>query len=249
MHGALERNEFELHYQAQFNAKNENIIGAEALLRWHNPKLGHVAPDEFIPIAEHTGLIVPIGQFVMKQALGFLAQWQSADQQQYTIAVNLSPRQFRDAGLLNFIKQSLSESNISSKYLELEITEGVLMSGQSYIHHALEQINELGIKLSMDDFGTGYSSLSYLRQYPFDVLKIDRSFINGITSNKADYNLVKATIAMSHSLGLTVIAEGVETAEQLQVLNKLKCDFIQGYYFSKPIPAMQLLEFSARYYL
>jgi diguanylate cyclase (GGDEF)-like protein len=249
MHGALERNEFELHYQAQFNAKNENIIGAEALLRWHNPKLGHVAPDEFIPIAEHTGLIVPIGQFVMKQALGFLAQWQSADQQQYTIAVNLSPRQFRDAGLLNFIKKSLSESNISSKYLELEITEGVLMSGQSYIHHALEQINELGIKLSMDDFGTGYSSLSYLRQYPFDVLKIDRSFINGITSNKADYNLVKATIAMSHSLGLTVIAEGVETAEQLQVLNKLKCDFIQGYYFSKPIPAMQLLEFSARYYL
>ena len=249
MHGALERNEFELHYQAQFNAKNENIIGAEALLRWHNPKLGHVAPDEFIPIAEHTGLIVPIGQFVMKQALGFLAQWQSADQQQYTIAVNLSPRQFRDAELLNFIKTSLSESNISSKYLELEITEGVLMSGQSYIHHALEQINELGIKLSMDDFGTGYSSLSYLRQYPFDVLKIDRSFINGITSNKADYNLVKATIAMSHSLGLTVIAEGVETAEQLQVLNKLKCDFIQGYYFSKPIPAMQLLEFSARYYL
>ena len=249
MHGALERNEFELHYQAQFNAKNENIIGAEALLRWHNPKLGHVAPDEFIPIAEHTGLIVPIGQFVMKQALGFLAQWQSADQQQYTIAVNLSPRQFRDAGLLNFIKQSLSESNISSKYLELEITEGVLMSGQSYIHHALEQINELGIKLSMDDFGTGYSSLSYLRQYPFEVLKIDRSFVNGITSNKADYNLVKATIAMSHSLGLTVIAEGVETAEQLQVLNKLKCDFIQGYYFSKPIPAIQLLEFSARYYL
>ena len=164
------------------------------------------------------------------------------------MAVNLSPRQFRDMGLLSFIENTLRESNISSKYLELEVTEGVLMSGQSYIHQALEQINELGIKLSMDDFGTGYSSLSYLRQYPFDVLKIDRSFINGITLNEADYNLVKATIAMSHSLGLTVVAEGVETKEQLLLLRDLDCDFIQGYYFSKPIPAMQLLEFSARYY-
>ncbi|UUO24252.1 EAL domain-containing protein [Colwellia sp. M166] len=248
MHGALERNEFELHYQAQFDAKNENIIGAEALLRWYNPKLGHITPEEFIPIAEHTGLIVPIGQYVMRQALNFLTQWQNADQQQYTMAVNLSPRQFRDMGLLSFIENTLRESNISSKYLELEVTEGVLMSGQSYIHQALEQINELGIKLSMDDFGTGYSSLSYLRQYPFDVLKIDRSFINGITLNEADYNLVKATIAMSHSLGLTVVAEGVETKEQLLLLRDLDCDFIQGYYFSKPIPAMQLLEFSARYY-
>ena len=245
MHGALERNEFELYYQPQFDVKSGDIIGAEALLRWHNPVLGHVTPDEFIPIAEHSGLIVPIGNYVIQQALRFLSQWQSQHQQKYTIAVNLSPRQFRDTDLLSFIKNSLQDSNIESGSLELEITEGVLMTGQSFIHDAIVEINALGIKLSMDDFGTGYSSLSYLRQYPFDVLKIDRSFINGITENKSDSDLVKATIAMSHSLGLTVVAEGVETKEQLALLHELRCDFVQGYYFSKPVPAKQLLDFSA----
>tara|TARA_R110000737_G_scaffold21544_4_gene40010 strand:+ start:2458 stop:4509 length:2052 start_codon:yes stop_codon:yes gene_type:complete len=245
MHGALERNEFELYYQPQFDVSNENIIGAEALLRWHNPALGNVTPDEFIPIAEHTGLIMPIGQYVMKQALSFLNQWQGIDQQKYTMAVNLSPRQFRDPELLRFIKNTLSETNVNPEDLELEITEGVLMSGQSYIHDALLAINALGIKLSMDDFGTGYSSLSYLRQYPFDVLKIDRSFIDGITSNKADCDLVKATIAMSHSLGLAVVAEGVETKAQLTLLVELGCDYVQGYYFSKPVPANLLVDFSA----
>ncbi|WP_340676569.1 EAL domain-containing protein [Paraglaciecola sp.] len=248
MHGALERNEFELHYQPKLDVKNEKVIGSEALLRWHNPALGNVTPNEFIPIAEHTGLIVPIGKFVIKQALRFLNEWQNIDQQKYTMAVNLSPRQFRDAGLLIFIKNTLSEANVSPENLELEITEGVLMCGQSFIHDALIEINGLGIKLAMDDFGTGYSSLSYLRQYPFDVLKIDRSFINGITLNKADCDLVKATIAMSHSLGLTVVAEGVETKEQLSLLADLGCDFVQGYFLSKPLPAKQLLDFSAQLY-
>lgn len=242
MHGALERNEFELFYQPQFDIKNLNITGAEALLRWHNPVLGKVTPDEFIPIAEHTGLIVPIGQYVIKQALRFLRTWQNSEHKKYTMAVNLSPRQFRDAELLSFIKNTLSEENISTERLEFEITEGVLMSGQSYINEALLEIHELGIKLSMDDFGTGYSSISYLRQYPFDILKIDRSFINGITLNKADCSLVKATIAMSHSLGLTVVAEGVETKEQLTLLQELGCDCVQGYYLSKPKPAKLLLD-------
>ena len=134
--------------------------------------------------------------------------------------------------------------NVSTECFELEITEGVLMGGQSYINEALVEINALGIKLSMDDFGTGYSSLSYLRDYPFDILKIDRSFINGVTLNKSDCNLVKAIIAMSHSLGLVVVAEGVETKEQLTLLNELGCDVVQGYYYSKPIPAKQLLDFS-----
>jgi len=247
MHGALERDEFVLHYQPQLDVKNESIIGAEALLRWHNPVLGQVSPDEFIPIAEHTGLIVAIGQFVFKQALAFLQQWQNIEQQKYTMAVNLSPRQFRDTELLSFIKNTLSNTHVDTKCLELEITEGVLMAGQSYIHQALSDINELGIKLALDDFGTGYSSLSYLRKYPFNVLKIDRSFIHGITLNSADCNLVKATIAMSHSLGLTVIAEGVETKAQLALLAELGCDLVQGYYFSKAIPAQQLLDFSARH--
>jgi diguanylate cyclase (GGDEF)-like protein/PAS domain S-box-containing protein len=247
MHGALERNEFELYYQPQFDVKKRQITGGEALLRWHNSTLGNITPDEFIPIAEHTGLIVPIGRFVIKQALRFLQQWQNIYQQKYTMAVNLSPRQFRDVELLGVIKKALSDTNVNAEDLELEITEGVLMSGQPQIHDALVKINALGIKLSMDDFGTGYSSLSYLRQYDFDVLKIDRSFINGIPLNKADCELVNAIISMAHSLGLTVVAEGVETHEQLVLLDELGCDLVQGYYFSKPIPAEQFLDFAVHY--
>ncbi|WP_158969126.1 bifunctional diguanylate cyclase/phosphodiesterase [Paraglaciecola sp. L3A3] len=247
MLGALANNEFEVYYQPQFNVESTKIIGAEALLRWHNKSLGSIRPDEFIPIAEHTGHIVPIGEFVIKQALTFLNKWQKIDQQDYTISVNLSPRQFRDTELVQFIKNTLKDTNIAPQFLDLEITEGVLMSGQSYILQAFTEINQLGIKIAMDDFGTGYSSLSYLRQYPFDELKIDRSFIQGITTNKADCDLVKATIAMSHSLGLTVVAEGVETIEQLQSLDYLGCNFGQGYYLSKPIPADELLDFSANH--
>lgn len=247
MHMALARNEFEVYYQPQINVKNNTIIGAEALLRWFNPKLGNITPDEFIPIAEHTGLIVPIGRFVVKEALTFLNEWQNCQQQRYRMAVNLSPRQFRDSELISFVKNSLDTANVTAESLELEITEGVLMIGQSYIDHALIELNKLGIKLSMDDFGTGYSSLSYLRQYPFDVLKVDQSFINGITKNKADLDLVKATISMAHSLGLTVVAEGVETKEQVEILEGLQCDYLQGYYFSKPVQAEQLLKYSECY--
>ncbi len=243
MRGALERGEFEVYYQPQIDAINKKVIGAEALLRWHNPALGNVTPTEFIPIAEHTGLIVAIGQFVLTQALSFLSVWQTEQQISLRIAVNLSPRQFRDSELLNFIESSLTKANIPADKLELEITEGVLMIGQTYIDDALIKLHKLGIKLSMDDFGTGYSSLSYLRQYSFDILKIDRSFIAGITSNQSDCDLVKATIAMAHSLGLKVVAEGVETKEQSELLNQLECDYLQGFYFSKPISAEQLLDF------
>ena len=163
------------------------------------------------------------------------------------MAINLSPRQFRDPELVNIIKRTLHKNSISNACLELEITEGVLMNSQTSIRDALLQIDELGIKLSMDDFGTGYSSLSYLREYPFDVLKIDRSFITGITDNKADCNLVKAAIAMSHSLEIKVVAEGVETKEQLDLLNELNCDIAQGFYLSKPLPGAKLLNFSSRY--
>ncbi len=247
MHGALERNEFELYYQPQFDVKKQNITGVEALLRWHNSALGNVTPDEFIPIAEQTGLIIPIGRFVIKQAIDFLDEWQNSHHKNVTMAVNLSPCQFRDSELLSFIKGSLNESNVSAEDLELEITEGVLMSGQSHIHDTLIEISTLGIKLSMDDFGTGYSSLSYLRQYAFDVLKIDQSFISGIPLNKADSELVNTIIAMAHSLGLKVVAEGVETQQQLTLLDDLGCDLVQGYYFSKPLPAKQFLDFSVQY--
>ena len=163
------------------------------------------------------------------------------------MAINLSPRQFRDTELLSFVQKSLDNANINAESLELEITEGVLMIGQSYIDDALVSLNNLGIKLSMDDFGTGYSSLSYLRQYSFDILKIDRSFIMGITTNKADCDLVIATIAMAHSLGLKVVAEGVESKEQMLKLRELKCDYLQGYYFSKPVPPADLISFSLQH--
>jgi len=243
LNSALERGEFEVYYQPKMDIKNENVVGAEALIRWKNPVLGKVTPDEFIPVAEHTGLIVPIGKYVIEQALGFLSEWQNAHQRDYTMAVNLSPRQFRDKGLMGFIKKCLGDENIKPDNLEFEITEGVLMIGKSYIDPALHELHKLGVKLSMDDFGTGYSSLSYLRKYSFDVLKIDRSFISGITLKKSDCDLVKATIAMAHSLGLLVVAEGVETREQLTLLEELDCDLAQGYYFSKPIPAKELIDF------
>ena len=246
MRGALQRGEFEVYYQPQIDAINKKIIGAEALLRWNNPALGNVTPTEFIPIAEHTGLIVPIGQFVLKQALFFLNTWQANKKMSLRVAVNLSPRQFRDIELLNFIENSLTEANIQADKLELEITEGVLMIGQTYIDDALIKLHKLGVKLSMDDFGTGYSSLSYLRQYAFDILKIDRSFITDIISKQADCDLVKATIAMAHSLGLKVVAEGVETKEQSELLTQLECDYLQGYYFSKPITSKELLNFSVK---
>jgi EAL domain-containing protein (putative c-di-GMP-specific phosphodiesterase class I) len=247
MHGALERNEFEIYYQPQLNTKSKQIIGAEALLRWHNPVLGNVTPDEFIPIAEQTDLIIPIGRYVIKQALEFLKVWQHQSQNKYTMAVNLSPAQFKDNDLINFIKKCLNEANINANSFELEITEGVLMTGKSDVAGILSTLHQLGVQLSMDDFGTGYSSLSYLRQYSFDVLKIDKLFINGITLNKADRDLVKASIAMAHSLGLEVVAEGVELDEQLTILNELNCDFVQGFYFSRPIPAKEFLSFFESY--
>ena len=240
MHGALERGEFRLHYQPKVDITTCNLIGVEALLRWNNPALGEVTPCEFIPIAEQTGLIIPIGQFVLNKALEMTATWQQKYEQPFSIAVNLSPRQFRDPNLVTFIKKAIAQSGVSGKSLELEIIEGVLMSGHAYIDEALEAINSLGISIAMDDFGTGYSSLSYLRRYPFDVLKIDRSFVNDIIEDKADRELVNAAIAMAHSLGLKVVAEGVETEEQRALLAKQGCEIAQGYLFSKPVSAEEI---------
>ncbi len=245
--GALERREFEVYYQVQIDVDSGRIIGAEALLRWHNNVLGDVSPVEFIPVAEQTGLIVPIGQFVLTQALSLLSQWQKYYDYRLRIAVNISPRQFRDPELINFVKNSLEQANVDARNLELEITEGVLMIGHSYVDDALAGLNKLGVLLSMDDFGTGYSSLSYLRQYSFDVLKVDRSFISGIADESADRDLVNAAISMAHSLGMKVVAEGVETEEQLYILDELNCDYVQGFLFSKPLPVKELYKFSASF--
>lgn len=237
IHGALGRGEFSIFYQAKVDVASQQVVGAEALLRWNNPALGAVSPLEFIPIAEQTGLIVPIGQFVLVEALACAKRWREQLREDFCIAVNLSPRQFRDPELVHQVSSALESSAVPPSALELEITEGVLMSGHDYIDKALSAIKALGVTLAMDDFGTGYSSLSYLRNYPFDVLKIDQSFVRDITEDPADRELINAAIAMAHSLRLRVVAEGVETDEQLQYLKQLECDYLQGYLFGKPMSA------------
>lgn len=240
IHGALTRQEFSVFYQVKTNLASGEIMGAEALLRWHNPVLGNVPPDEFISVAEQTGNIIQLGQYVLKEALSQTATWHKQFNADFQIAVNLSPRQFRDPMLVNFIEDTLNETGVAADKLELEITEGVLLSGHNYVEAMLTNITNLGVKLAMDDFGTGYSSLSYLRSYPFDVLKIDRSFIKEITNTKKDKALINAVVSMSHALNLQVVAEGIETEEQCSYLRKLGCDYGQGYLFSKPISSQEM---------
>jgi diguanylate cyclase (GGDEF)-like protein/PAS domain S-box-containing protein len=240
LHGALNRDEFRILYQPLVNVADRSVIGVEALLRWNNPALGNISPNEFIPIAERTGLIIGIGRYVILQALSQLRKWQNR-QRNFKLAINLSPRQFRDPDLVQFIHHQMQQAEINANTLELEITEGVLMGGHAYIDTTLEAISKMDIGIAMDDFGTGYSSLSYLRSYPFDILKIDRSFINDISTDPADRELISATIAMAHNLGLKVVAEGVETEEQFEFLRGLRCDCAQGYLFSPPVSAAEIV--------
>ncbi|MFQ3248335.1 MAG: diguanylate cyclase (GGDEF)-like protein/PAS domain S-box-containing protein [Glaciecola sp.] len=244
LHSAIQRDEFEVVYQPKINIADGEIVGAEALLRWHCEALGEVSPDEFIPVAEQSGLIDKLGEFVLCEALTALAEWQNLNRTKIQMAVNLSPVQFRDPDLVKFIKTALEEREIDGEDLELEITEGVLLSGHSFITKALKELDALGIFLAMDDFGTGYSSISYLRSYSFDTLKIDRHFINDITEDNEVLELVNATIVMAHALKIIVVAEGVETKEQYACLKNLGCDFVQGYYFSRPVSKSDFLAYT-----
>jgi len=239
MHGALTRGEFSLRFQPLIDLSSLQVIGAEALLRWENATLGHISPDEFIPVSEQTGHIVQIGEFVLREALQKLAHWQHALKRPLRIAINISPRQFRDPTLLQKISNEIATAKVDSSCLELEITEGVLMSGLENIKEALSKLHAMGVNIAMDDFGTGYSSMSYLRNYPFDTLKIDRSFVRDIIEDQADRELVSATVALAHGLGLKVVAEGIENIQQLNFLKQLGCDYGQGYFFSRPITATE----------
>ncbi|WP_136681519.1 EAL domain-containing protein [Neptunomonas sp. XY-337] len=241
MLGALSRGEFELHFQPQVCLVSGKMSGAEALLRWTNPVLGAVGPDLFIPVAEESGQIVPIGKFVITEALSAAHAWQQQGLD-LRVAVNLSPRQFRDENLTQFILDELNRFELAASVLELEITEGLLLSGHSGVLDALTQLSDAGVSIAMDDFGTGYSSLSYLRRYPFDLVKIDRSFIRDLMLDSADQELVSAAISMAHGLGLSVLAEGVETEAQWARLKAMGCDAIQGFVFSKPVPKDALLQ-------
>jgi diguanylate cyclase (GGDEF)-like protein/PAS domain S-box-containing protein len=235
LHGALTRGEFHVCYQPLTDIQSGTMISAEALLRWDNEALGSVSPEEFIPIAERTRLIIQIGRFVISEALVWAAEWKKVLKRDFRIAVNLSPHQLRDQELVQFIEEALKRNKLTGNSLELEITEGVLLQGHPYVDKALSSFIQLGIGIALDDFGTGYSSLNYLRKYPFDKLKIDQSFIRDIHVDPTDRVLVNSSITLAHSLGLEVVAEGVETEEQLQLLSEQRCDTVQGFLLSRPI--------------
>ncbi|MEZ9196899.1 putative bifunctional diguanylate cyclase/phosphodiesterase [Shewanella sp. 10N.286.54.B9] len=247
IHGALERGELQVNYQIQLDIRDGSIMGAEALLRWNNPVLGNVSPAEFIPIAEQTGVIEPMGEFILHRALETAHTWQQTFHDNFRIAINLSPRQFRNPNLVQLISDSVNQLGMQPKDLELEITEGVLLSGHAYTLDALMALSKAGFCISMDDFGTGYSSLSYLRTYPFQILKIDRSFIKDMNTDDTSKELIIATIEMAHALGIRVIAEGVETQEQFDELSFMMCDYAQGFLISKPVVFDELLEIGEHY--
>ncbi len=238
---ALERQELVLHYQPQVTTASGEVVGAEALLRWRHPELGWLAPNDFIPLAEETGLIVPIGEWVLRTACSQARAWQDEGLAALRMAVNLSPRQFKQPDLFRKIEGILKETGLAPDCLSLEITESVVMSDVDHTIETLSRLKKLGVHLSIDDFGTGYSSLSYLKRFPIDMLKIDRSFIMDIPTLADDMAIVTAVIAMAHSLNIQVLAEGVETEQQREFLIATRCDEQQGFYFSRPLPAVEFL--------
>jgi len=241
---ALERDEFLLHYQPKVEVRSGRIIGAEALIRWNSKELGLVSPGQFIPLAEKTGLIVPIGEWALKTACAQNKAWQRQGFPSLLMSVNLSPRQFRQKNLVGMIAGMLHETGLEPRFLDLEITEGTMMHHPDEAVALLQQLHRLGVQLSVDDFGTGYSSLAYLKRFPVQRLKIDQSFVRDLTTDADDAGIVTAVIAMAKSLGLGVVAEGVETEEQLAYLANLQCDEYQGYYFSRPLPAEEFVRLS-----
>ncbi|HYD80177.1 MAG TPA: EAL domain-containing protein [Paucimonas sp.] len=252
MRHAIVRKEFVLHYQPQVELGSGRLIGFEALVRWQHPTLGLLEPGRFIGLAEDTGMIVQIGEWVLREACRQLKQWQEQTQEDYFVAVNLSARQFGDGNLLQLVDSALAESKLAAQCLELEITESLLMENPETGADTLRELRSRGVKLSIDDFGTGYSSLGYLKRFPLDKLKIDSSFVRDITTDPDDAAIATAIIAMAHRLKLKVIAEGVETEGQLGYLRAHDCDEVQGYFFSRPLPAdacTQLLRTTTAYRL
>ena len=244
---ALTQNELDVFYQPKLCLRSGRLLGMEALLRWNHPEKGMIRPDQFISVAEETGLIIPIGKWIARQACRMSKQLTAAGMGNLHVAINLSPKQFSDPDLVASIASILKEEQLPSSLLELELTEGLLLEATDDTHQQLEQLKKLGLTLAMDDFGTGYSSLSYLKKFPIDIIKIDRSFIHEIPDNQDDMEITSAVIAMAHNLKIKVVAEGIETAEQLAFLRRHRCDVGQGYLFDRPIPGSELIAKLKRY--
>ncbi|OGQ99474.1 MAG: hypothetical protein A2521_00795 [Deltaproteobacteria bacterium RIFOXYD12_FULL_57_12] len=240
---ALEQNELVIFYQPQFNMTDHRLIGMEALLRWQHPEKGMIAPGDFIPLAEETGLIEPIGEWVLRTACAQNKSWQNQGYPPISLAVNLSARQFRQQNILELVADTLAETGLEPKYLELELTESIVMNNVEKNVRTLEELSRLGVQLAIDDFGTGYSSLSYLKLFPIDNLKIDRSFVRNINTNPNDAMIAASIIALAHNMNLKVLAEGVEDEKQLQLLLKQGCDNVQGFLFGRPVPAEEFVRF------
>jgi diguanylate cyclase (GGDEF)-like protein len=232
---ALVRRELEVHYQLQLEARGQEPVGVEALARWYHPERGWVPAQEFIAVAEETGLILLLGEQVLRTACAQAATWPNL-----RLSVNLSPVQFRHGDLVGLVSRVLQETDLEASRLELEITEGVLLADTGAALDTLERLRELGVRIAMDDFGTGYSSLSYLQKFPFDTIKIDRSFVGGIETRSEADAIVRAVVGLGRSLGMRTCAEGVETAGQLAFLKAEGCDEVQGYYLSRPLPASDI---------
>lgn len=243
---AIKRDEFLLHYQPLVDAKTKKIIGTEALIRWQSLNYEMISPDKFIPVAEETGLIIPIGEWVLRTACRQGKAWQKAGFPPLPVSINISARQFNQQNLIDTVYQILHETGFDPHLLEIELTESTLMHNEESILMKLKMLTEKGIKLSIDDFGTGYSSIGYLKRLPIYKLKIDKSFVNDIMTDSNDRAISEAIITMAHRLQIKVIAEGVETEEQLKILHSLGCDEVQGYLFYKPLPAEELTDILSR---
>ena len=239
---ALPMNQFEVHYQPKSDIASGRVNSVEALLRWRHPRRGLVSPAEFIPLAEENGLILSIGEWVLREACRQAQGWQRMGLPFLRVAVNVSPVQFRQSNFLQAVRTALLDFDLEPQYLEIELTETTVMDNAEGSVQILEELSRMGVVVSIDDFGTGYSSMSYLRRFPIDKLKIDRGFISDLTTNSADSSIVQAIISLAHSLGLKVVAEGVETGEQLERLRELGCDQYQGFFRSAAVPAAEIEE-------
>jgi EAL domain-containing protein (putative c-di-GMP-specific phosphodiesterase class I) len=244
---AIERSEFILHYQPLIDLKSGAVVGFEALVRWRHPQRGMIPPSRFIAAAEETGLIAPLGEWVLREACAQASAWHVAGYPPLQAAVNCSAQQFRREGFVETVRRVLGETGFPAAHLELELTESVILERSEEVFARFQALDDMGARISIDDFGTGYSSLSYLKRLAIHQLKIDQSFVRDISSDPDDAAIVSAIIAIAHSLGLAVVAEGVETAEQLAFLHSLGCDMAQGYLFSRPLPAEEFARLLAEW--